>query len=150
MRTELEGQRQEFIKQLEDHARCRRRVERQLAVLVLGRTITASDPPGVDENGTDMARSGKTTSGPPWWCPGKASHDRVMDLVYEWWLARNSLLAAEEQLNIAMGWDRFTDLAVRDERTEAPNEPRSRRRQQLSKRKLARSAAAEHDRAGAG
>ena len=136
LRTEFEGQRQEFVKQLEDHAKYRRRVENQLTALVLGHAVRATESTGVDENGADKARSGETTSGPPWWCPGKASHDRVMDLVYEWWRARNSLLAAEEQVNIAMGWGRFADLAMRDESAEARARHGTRRTPQRSKRNL--------------
>lgn len=134
LRTALEGQREEYAEQREAHTSHRRRVERQLAALVLGDAVEAAEPPGIDENGTDENGVGEPSSGPPWWRPGTVVQHRVANLIHEWWLARNSLLAAEEQVNIAMGWDGFADLAMRDESAEPPAEPRTRRRLTLSKR----------------
>ena len=108
LRTALDGQRKAFAGHLEefagleeDHARHQRRVERQLAALALGHAVAAPETAGIEEYGADESEVAGTSSGPPWWRPGKAAEDRVMDLVHEWWLARNSLLASEERVNIA-------------------------------------------------
>ncbi len=114
LRTALDGQREEHARQQDEHARHRRRVERQLAALVLGQAATMPKPPGIDESGGSGTRSG-----PPWWRPGEAAQRKVTNLIYEWWQARNSLIAAEDRLSIAMDWDIVADLAVRDESAEA-------------------------------
>ena len=132
LRTALHGQRKE-------HDRHRRRVERQLAALVLGHAVTAPETPGTDENGTEESGVDGTSSGPPWWRPGTATQRKVTDLIQEWWLARNSLLAVEERLSIAMDWGMVADLAVPDESAEAFGEPRTHRGLQGSKRRPGRS-----------
>lgn len=136
LRTELEGQRQELVKQLEDHARYRRRVENQLAALVLGHAVAATESTSVEEDGADGSGVSGTSSGPSWWRPSESTQRKVMALFHEWWLARNSLLAAEEQVNIAMGWGSFADLALRDESAEARARHGTRRTPQRSKRNL--------------
>ena len=69
----------------------------------------------------------------------------MTDMIYEWWQARNSLMAAEERLSIAMGWDMVADLAVRDESAETPAEPRAPRSALLSRRSFVHSQQIEHD-----
>ena len=145
LRTALDGQRQGFARQREEHFRHQRRVEKQLAALVLGNIVTVPEPPGIEENGADESGVAGTGSGPPWWRPGKAAEDRVMDLVHEWWLARNTLLDAEERVNIAMGWDRFADLAVRDDSADALDEPQTPRPAMRSRRRYAKSKRVEPD-----
>ena len=90
----------------------------------------------MEENGADESGVDGTSSGSPWWRPSEATQRKVMALFHEWWLARNSLLAAEEQVNIAMGWGRFADLAIRDESAEARARHGTRRTPQRSKRNL--------------
>ena len=136
-RAALDGQRKE-------HASHRRRVERQLAALVLGHAGTAPENPGSDETGSDTTgidESGAsgTRSGPPWWRPGEAALRNVTDVIYEWRQARNWFIAAEERLGIALDWGLVPDLAMRDEMAVAPAERRTSRSRQLSKRKVARS-----------
>ena len=137
-RTALDGQRKE-------HASHRRRVERQLAALVLGHAATMPKTPRSDDTGTDESGRTGTRNGPPWWRPGEAAQRKVEDLIYEWRQARNSLIAAEERLGIALDWEIVPDLAMRDESAEAFSEPRTRRSAQLSKRELAHSQQVEHD-----
>ena len=144
LRTALHGQRKE-------HDRHRRRVERQLAALVLGHAVTdAQRPLRSDDNGTDESGGSGTSSGPPWWRPGEAVQRKVEDLIYEWRQARNWFLAAEECLGIALDWDMVADLAVRDESADAPAERRTARSRQLSKRSLAPSQQVEQDMVEAG
>ena len=138
LRATLDGQR-------EEHTSHRRRVERQLAALVLGHAATARKTPGSDEIGTDDSGASVTRSGPPWWRPGEAAEREVADLIYEWRQARNSLIAAEERLGIALDWDMVPDFAMRDDMAEASAERRTARSRQLSKRKVARSQQVEHD-----
>ena len=65
IRSRIARQCEEYARQRDDHARHRRRVERQLAALVLGNAVTAPETPGIEENGAD--ESGVAgTSGPPW------------------------------------------------------------------------------------
>ena len=125
MRTALDGQREEYAGHL-------RRVERQVAALLLGHAGTGPENLGPVENGGSGTRSG-----PPWWRPGAAAQRKVEDLIYEWRQARNSLIAAEERLSIALDWDMVADLTVRDESAETFGEPHTPRSAQLSKRKLA-------------
>lgn len=143
LRTELEEQRQRLAGQREAHTRHRRRVERQLSVLVRGRTVATPEIPCIEGSGADGSEDVVTSNSPPWRRPADAARHKVDDLIQEWWLARNSLLAAEERLAIAMGWDMFGDIDMDDARTEAPAEPRTLRRRQLSKRKLGHSGPAE-------
>ena len=131
-RAALDGQRKE-------HASHRRRVERQLAALVLGHAATMPKTPRSDTTGIDESGASGTRSGPPWWRPGEAALRNVTDMIYEWRQARNWFIAAEERLGIALDWGIVPDLAMRDEMAVAPAERRTSRSRQLSKRKVARS-----------
>ena len=136
--------------QQEEHVSHRRRVERQLAALVLGHAATTPTIPRSDETGTDESGRTGTRSGPPWYRPGEAAEREVADLIYEWRQARNWFIAAEERLSIALDWEIVPDLAVRDKSAEAFGDPRTRRSAQLSKRKITRSQQVEHDMSEAG
>ena len=69
----------------------------------------------------------------------------MTDMIYEWWQARNSLMAAEERLSIAMDWGIVADLATRDESAEAFGKPRTPRSALRSRRSFAHSQQVEHD-----
>ena len=142
-RTALDGQRRA-------HASHQRRVERQMAALVLSHAATAPETPASDETGADESGRTGTRNGPPWWRPGAAAQRKVEDLIYEWRQARNWFLAAEECLGIALDWDMVADLAVRDESADAPAERRTARSRPLSKRSLAPSQQVEQDMVEAG
>ena len=131
--------------QRKEHASHRRRVERQLAALVLGHAATMPKTLRSDDTGTDESGGSGTRSGPPWWRPVEAAQRKVEDLIYEWRQARNWFIAAEERLGIALDWGMVADLAVRDDMGEAPVERRTARPRQLSKRKVARPQQVEHD-----
>ncbi len=138
LRAALDGQRKE-------HASHRRRVKRQLAALLLGHAGTAPENPGPVESGGSGTRSG-----PPWWRPGEAAQRDLTDMIHEWRQARNSLLAAEERLGIAMDWGMVPDFAVRDDSAHALDKPRTPRPTLQSRRRYAQSKRVAHDMAEVG
>ena len=149
LRTALDSGLAEFRaaldEQREEHVSHRRRVERQLAALVLGHAATMPKTPRSDETGTDESGRTGTRNGPPWWRPGEAAQRKVEDLIYEWRQARNSLIAAEERLGIALDWGTVPDFAVREESVEALVEPRTPRSALRSRRSFVHSQQVERD-----
>ena len=87
---------------------------------------------------------------PPWWRPGEAAQRDLTDMIHEWRQARNSLIAAEERLSIALDWNMVADLAVRDESAHALDKPPTPRPTLQSRRRYAQSKRVAHDIAEAG